>query len=332
MAKLNYKESIIGLDVGRSGVKIAFYFGGELKTHFIPSAIIPARPLTFDSNPKKTEENTVEVNGVKYFVGETAILQGATQTVGLSSNWLEGVEHQALLLRSKSLLMSYGICPKLIVAGLPVNTFQSHADVLVDQVASVFECNIIPVPQPYGVYQDALLNDDGRFHGNNVNVISKKFAVIDIGHFTTDILLMDNFNWIQESSGSTVGMSKAVTSLQEFLNAESIPVSIIECQEAMIIRKIKEYGELRDISNLVDKAIPTTIDSVIQEVKNKLGNQARTIDKILIAGGGAQYVYDRLAKDWKQTALVNNPRFSVAIGMRKHGLYEYHLDPSCIDA
>ena len=331
LAKVNPKEVVVGLDVGRSGVKLAFMFNNELKTHFIPSVVGPAMKLTFDANPKLTKENTVEVNGTSYFVGETAIEQGATETVGLNDQWLNGFEHQALLERSKSLLKSYGVVPRLIVAGLPVKTFNASAELLYKQINSVFGCSVAPVPQPWGVYQDYLLNDDGRYKANVTNSLSKKFAVIDVGHFTTDILLMSNFQWIQEGSGSTSGMYKSVKDLQERLAATGTSATLIECQEVMRTRTLKQFGEFLDVSHLVNEAIPMGVGPVVQHVKNLLGTQARTIDHIIIAGGGSQAVFDELVKVWRQCALAENPRFSVAVGMRKYGVAQANADPSCLE-
>lgn len=330
MAKINPKEVVVGLDVGRSGVKLAFLFNNEIKTHFIPSVVSPAKQLTFDANPKVTKENTIEVDGQMFFVGETAIEQGATQTVGLNSNWLEGVEHKALLKRSQTYLKSYGVIPRMVVVGLPVNTFNSNAELLFKQVKSVFECAVLPVPQPWGVFQDCILNDEGRYKGNGTSKAYEKFAVIDVGHFTTDILLMNNFQWIQESSGSSVGMYKAVMELQNRLGAKGTNATLIECQEIMRTGKLKEFGKLRDVSDLVKESIPMTVSTVVQDVKNLLGNQARTIDHIIIAGGGSNSVYEELKTLWPQCELAENPRYSVAIGMRKYGVSQAISDPSCI--
>lgn len=331
LAKINPKEVVVGLDVGRSGVKLAFLFNNELKTHFIPSVVSPAKQLTFDANPSVTRENTIEVDGQLFFVGETAIEQGASQTVGLNSNWLEGVEHKALLQRSKTFLKSYGVVPRMIVAGLPVNTFNSNAELLFQQVKAVFGCSVLPVPQPWGVFQDCILSDDGRYKANGTNTAFKKFAVIDVGHFTTDILLMNNFQWIQESSGSSVGMYKAAMELQNRLGAKGTNATLIECQEIMRTGKLKEFGAFRDVSDLVKEAIPMTVSTVVQDVKNLLGNQARTIDHIIIAGGGSNSVYEELKNLWPQCDLAENPRYSVAVGMRKYGVSQALSDPSCLE-
>ncbi len=320
---------MVGLDVGRSGVKLAFFFGGEVKTYFIPSVVIPAKTITYDTNQRLTQENTVELDGVKYFVGETAIEQGAQHTVGLTQNWLEGFEHRALLLRCKSLLSSYGVVPKLIVAGLPVDTFNAYMEKLYEQVTAVFGCGVLPVPQPWGVYQDYLLNDSGRL--KNSKALSERDAVIDVGHFTTDILLMSNGNWIQESSGSTIGMSKSCSELQTLLAAQGITATTIEVQEIMKSRKVKEYGSYRDVNDLVEKSILSARSQIVQFANNLLGSQARTIDRILIAGGGASSVFDEFKALWPQCILIDDPRFSVVVGMRKYGIHVALSDPSCVE-
>lgn len=316
----NIQEVIVGLDVGRSGVKVAFNFMNEVKCHFIPSVVMPAKTISFDTNKKQTADNTVVVDGREYFVGETAIEQGANITVGLNNNWLDGIEHKALLLRSKRLLNSYGINPKLIVAGLPVETFESHAEQLFEQVSEIFACNVQPVPQPWGVFQDYLLNDEGSLKRTSISATREKFAVIDVGHYTTDILLMSNLNWIQESSGSTVGMSKAVSELKNRLSAMGISATAIECQSIIRDKQIKEYGTWRDVSDVVEASIPATVDVVVQETRNLLETQARTIDHILVAGGGASCVIDKFKAMWPQTSCIDDPRYSVVRGMRKYGV------------
>ena len=331
MAKANPKDVVVGLDVGRSGVKLAFLYKNELKTNFIPSVVTPAKQLTFDVNPIQTKENTIEVDGKNYFVGDTAIEQGAQQTVGLNSNWLDGVEHRALLARSKTYLNSLGIFPRLIVAGLPVNTFTSNAELLFQQVESVFKCSVLPVPQPWGVFQDCILGAEGRIKPNATSTAFDKFAVIDVGHFTTDILLMNKLNWIQESSGSSVGMYKAVAELQTRLAANGTSATLIECQEIMTTRKLKEFGKYVDVTQVVEECIPMTVAAVVQDAKNLLGNQARTIDHIIIAGGGSQAAFDEFKKLWPQTTLAEIPRYSVAIGMRKFGIAQVIENPSIIE-
>lgn len=316
----NIQDVVVGLDVGRSGVKLSFHFMNEVKCHFIPSVVMPAKTITYDTNKKQTADNTVVVDGREYFVGDTAIEQGASQTVGLSNNWLDGIEHKALLLRSKRLLNSYGISPKLIVAGLPVETFESHAQQLFEQVSEIFACAVQPVPQPWGVYQDYLLNDDGFMKSHAVSANREKFAVIDVGHYTTDILLMSNLNWIQQSSGSSVGMHKAVSELKNRLSATGISASALECQTIIKDKKIKEFGKWRDVADIVDSSIPATVEVVVQETRNLLEAQARTIDHILIAGGGASCVFDRFKELWPQTTGVDDPRYSVVRGMRKYGV------------
>lgn len=312
---------VVGLDVGRSGVKLAFLDSGKnVTTKFFSSVIIPYQPLTFDTNPKATEMDTVEVNGNKYFVGETALAQGAKESVGLNANWLEGDEHTALLIRSQRYLNSYGVVPKFIVVGLPVNTFKHHASILAKQVKSVFGQDIIvlPVPQPYGVYQDEVLNDMGEIKGNAR--ISGRYAVIDIGHYSTDFLMMNENNWVESSSGSSDGMYVAVDNLNKTLQGLGINLSPFKLQEVLKTKTIRQFGEDKDFSNEVRGALQATVQLILQSTKRYIGSEASQMDKIIVAGGGSEVVYPSVSHMWSNATKPENPRFSVALGMRKFGL------------
>lgn len=312
---------VIGLDVGRSGVKIAFLDSAKnVSTKFFRSVIIPYRELTFDQNPKATEADTVEVNGNKYFVGETALAQGAKESIGLNANWLEGDEHTALLIRSQRYLKSYGVIPRFIVVGLPVNTFKHHAKILAQQVKEVFghETIVLPVPQPYGVYQDEVLNDMGEFKG--AKSISGQYAVIDIGHYSTDFLMMNENIWVEASSGSSDGMYVAVDNLNKILQAKGINLSPFKLQEVLMTKKIRQYGEEVDFSNEVREALQATVQLILQSTKRYIGSDASQMDKIIVAGGGAEVVFPSVYHMWKNAVKPENPRFSVALGMRKFGL------------
>jgi plasmid segregation protein ParM len=324
---INPLDVVVGVDIGRSGAKISFMFSGEVQEKFIPSVVAVAKKLTFDANQYQTKEDTVVVDGQEYFVGVTAIEQGAKQTVGLSNNWLDGVDHRALLLRSKRLLESYGVVPRLVVVGLPVQTFQSHLEVLNKQVNEVFNCNVLAVPQPWGVYQDQILTDKGLVKKASVTALQEKIAVIDVGHYTTDIMLMSGQTWIQEASGSSVGVYKAIDQLRDTLTENGINASTLECQELIIKKKIKEYGQLRDISELVNSSLPATVNEVVQSARNLLESHARSIDHIYVAGGGAAAVYEELVKLWPQTKLAENSRFAIVNGMRKYGVMLAINDP-----
>lgn len=321
----SYIGYVVGLDVGRSGVKIAFMDSGKnVVTKFFNSVILPYKPLTFDTNPKATEADTVEVNGNKYFVGETALAQGAKESIGLNSNWLDGDEHMALLLRSERHLRSYGVIPRMIVVGLPVNTFKHHAQELARQVKQVFgqEVVVLPVPQPYGVYQDEMLSDGGELKSSAR--ISGRYAVVDIGHYTVDYLTMNEGNWVESSSGSSEGMYVAVEALRKNLQAKGHDLSTFALQEIIRNRSMMSFGQQVDMTADVKEALTGTVQLILQSTKSYIGVHASQMDKIIIAGGGADVVYPSVAAMWKNAVKPENPRFSVALGMRKFGVKTLH--------
>lgn len=317
----NLSQLVVGLDVGRSGVKIAFTDSGKnVSTKFFSSVILPYKPLTFDTNPAMTQADTVEVNGNKYFVGETALAQGAKESVGLNANWLEGDEHTALLIRSQRYLLSYGVIPKVIIVGLPVNTFKHHDKELAKQVKEVFgqDSIVIPVPQPYGVFQDEILNDVGEVKTDAR--ISGRYAVIDIGHYSTDFLMMNENIWVESSSGSSDGMYTAVDNLNKKLQAQGINLSPFQLQDVIRNKKMMSYGKERDMTGEVREALQSTVQLILQSTKRYIGSEASQMDKIIVAGGGAEVAYPSVKHMWTNATKPENPRFSVALGMRKFGV------------
>ena len=316
-------SKVVAIDIGRSGVKLSFYFNGEVSNKFIPSAVIPATTLSFDPTPEITRQNTVNLYGVDYFVGETAIKQGAVNTVGHNSDWINSLEHRVLVVKAQQLLLTYGIKPELIVVGLPVNTFASLSGDLAKQIKEYFgnETRVMPIPQPWGVYQNYLLNDEGSvITTNNSNA---KIAIIDVGHFTTDYMLIDSGTWVQNASYSGKGIYATVDHLQHALAREGITASHLECFEVLKTKTIKSYGKLIDKTKTVTSALDATLIDIHQNTNRLFSSHARSIDQFIIAGGGSIYLIEAMQEKWPQLSPASDPRHAVAAGMRKFGLATY---------
>jgi plasmid segregation protein ParM len=327
-----YTQYVVGLDIGRSGVKIAFMDSGKNTcTKFFPSVILPYKQITFDTKEEVTNADTVEVRGNKYFVGETALSQGAKESIGLASNWLDGDEHLALLIRSHRYLNSYGVKPRLIVVGLPVNTFNHHSSELVRQVKEIFGQDIVvlPVPQPFGVYQDEMLNDIGEY--KTTSRLTGRYAVIDIGHYTVDYLTMNEGSWVEASSGSSDGMYVAVETLRKTLLSRGVDLSIFKLQEIIHKKEMMSYGKMVDMTADVRESLQGTVKLILQSTKSYIGVNASQMDKIIVAGGGSEVVYPSIANMWGNAVKPENPRFSVALGMRKFGVFTLFSNASVVD-
>ena len=72
-------NSVIGLDIGHSAVKIACYSQDEKERHLLfPSIAVPAFSISDDGEARRAARETVMVGSRAYFFGETARTQGGT--------------------------------------------------------------------------------------------------------------------------------------------------------------------------------------------------------------------------------------------------------------
>ena len=61
------------------------------------------------------------------------------------------------------------------------------------------------------------------------------------------------------------------------------------------------------------------VDEVVDTATRLMEPYARRLDGVIVAGGGADMVYGVLRDRWPHAIKAEDPRFSVAEGMRRFG-------------
>ncbi|MFN3050705.1 MULTISPECIES: hypothetical protein [Pseudomonas] len=80
----------IGLDAGRSAIKVVAYHEGKRTEVMYPTLAVPAVELTDPTTAARAKAETEIVDGKAYFTGDTARLQGnLTSSIGLNDNWTD---------------------------------------------------------------------------------------------------------------------------------------------------------------------------------------------------------------------------------------------------
>jgi plasmid segregation protein ParM len=152
---MNFKTTI-GLDVGRSAVKVVANAGGVYFRDLIPSIVSPAIDLADEATANRAELDTVEVGGRKFFTGDTARLQGgASMTVGLSDDWTNSIEYLVLVKSALKRLAARGVTgldDPYIVLGTPAKLFGAEKERLVARTQQVVAAEMKVIPQPMGAY------------------------------------------------------------------------------------------------------------------------------------------------------------------------------------
>jgi len=319
-------NSAVGLDIGHSAVKGAC---DELQVVF-KSIAAPAIRITDEATRAQSAYDTVTVNGRPYFVGETALVQRGHVVSGLADDWINTPEYSALALAAKDKLHRGGVrwdYVKHLVVGLPNRLHASHHHNLHDVTRELFpEVGEIHVkPQALGPYIGMMITTGGF---PLRRAAQERWGVIDVGHYTTDFVLYERGQWVEQANVSCAGLSVAIAEMIRLLHIKGIDLSLDEAEQSLMTRNYKHYGKTIDISSVVEQAIAVYQPQIIDAAKRSLGSRAKALDGILLAGGAAPVVLDALKNEWEHVQLADNPRFSVAEGFRRYGLAKANADGS----
>jgi plasmid segregation protein ParM len=315
----------IAVDLGHSAVKSAYINKDGVKTRsMFRSVVLPAFSISDEAEARRAMAETVMVGGRKYFYGETAEIQGgAAVATGLSEDWVETPEYTALLLGAIQKIQGSGGLDqaKMIVMGLPTHVYTRYKDRLKDLAMQCVEGKEIKVvPQPLGAYQRVMLDEMGN-PAVGRSLMSESHGVAEVGYFSTDFMLMQNGRWVEKASGTCSGVRVAAEHLMRLLaDKKGITADLGECERALQTRKIKSFGQQMDVSAEVHQALSILVAEVVDTATRLMEPYARKLDGIVVAGGGAPFVFPQLKEKWPHSVMPEDHRFAVAEGMRRFGL------------
>ena len=316
-------QTVIAIDLGHSAVKLSSRKSdGSLLNLTVPSFVCPAFQLSDETAQSRADLETVTVDGKPYFFGETARIQGQMKNpVGSYDDWITSTEHTVLLLGSIKLAASQGVDVEnpWLVLGLPTHLFLRQKDVLKNFVLGFLKTDKIQVmPQPVGAYQATMLDEQGIQVANR-NIPGQTWGVVDIGYYTTDFLVVENGEFIEDAMGACSGMRKASERMVKLLTKRGISSDIQEAESSIQSRMIKNFGKSTDVGLEVDQALAKTIAEVIDSLGRLMSSYARKMDGLIVAGGGAHMIYPAIHEKYPTAVLAHNSRFAVAEGMRRFG-------------
>lgn len=305
----------VGLDVGHSAVKLAWRGkDGSVKKVTIPSVAVPAMTISDKSASEKAAKETVDVNGDAYFIGETAIHEaGSIKVTGLHDRWLEMPEFQALVQGAINIVMDDVGKIDSVATGLPPSVFREQNLKMRNIVSVCTEAEVRVYQEPSGVAFRFNLDEQGKANPDEI----ENLGVIAIGRYTTDSMAMLNGRWVEDAAGSSRGMSGAANMVLRKLKEEGYKVDYLDADDALWKGTIAYNGKTIDVSNAVKVAMKSLTSEVFDAVSTKFGDTGRKLEKILVAGGGADLMFDGLKTYWPQAEKIEDPRFAVAEGFRR---------------
>lgn len=323
---MKQKRTCIGLDIGRSAVKIVARYGkGEKAELVFPSAFSPARRITDESEARRSAAETVEVNGKSFFVGETALLQGRDDLIfGLTDDWALSDQHAALFLASFKKLAEMGVPnvdKALVVVGLPARLFAHQKNEYLAHVSELVKHGEAKVvPQSLGPYYSMMFDANGQSE-SDFDSDESSWGIIEVGQYTTDFALVQRGRPIEHAFDSCEGMQRAATDLQPLIMRKfKIQPSMTESTNLLANPVMKHFGEKRDVGPEVRAAATQLTQTIIDKANQVFGDRTRSMDGIRVAGGGAPLVIEALKEKWPNSSMAENSRFTVADGFCRFAL------------
>lgn len=315
--------NIVGLDIGHSAVKVVASFSGERVEFMFPSVVVKAFPISDEAESHRAARDVVRVDGKEWFTGETAVIQGGGNAItGLSDDWIESVQHDALFLSALKRLEARGFkvtSDTMVVMGLPAQLYGQQKDRLKAACSKYVQAEFRVVPQPMGPYQAMMLDKDGMpVKGRSME--GESWGVVEVGHYSADFMLTKSGRWIEKASGSCAGMRVAVDAIHRLLLADNINADLLECQEILRTKQLSSFGRMVDADKYVRQAARVLVDEVEDHANRLIAEHARRLNGIIVAGGGADFIIETLQERWPHAIVSKDPRMAVAEGFCRLGL------------
>lgn len=322
---------VIGLDIGRSAVKVAYEHNGHRASFLFPSNVCLAHSIAHEETAEAAEKETVTIKGQRYFTGLTARQQGRSGTlVGMSDGWIERPEYLALVAAALKRIEAQGVSNlknAYLIIGSPSSVYDEQRTRLADITRQVLDTNIKVMPQPSGAYFAHIFSSKGvplagKAYDSDENLLD--WAVIEVGHYTTDFIMIQEGRVIANSFDSTEGVGNCISMLGHLLAERKIKTSEVSLTDAMVSGKIKHFGKEIDVSGMVDQAVAPIVQKIVAKADAIFDRDAAALDGIVLAGGGAEFVYKALHEKWPHVSKMENSRMAVAEGFLRYGLSTVH--------
>ncbi|SOE91581.1 plasmid segregation actin-type ATPase ParM [Caballeronia arationis] len=293
MNTMKTHATVLAVDVGYGNTKVAVRNGSEVSTFMFPSLTpdYQAKTMTKQSNGVLKAVRTVgiEVNGKQYEVGPEVPLTSRNGDPGrtLVGNYCTTDSYEALL--GGAFHFANVSSVDRLVLGLPVQTFQQHAEALRSKFSGTLQFgdeevrvgNLMVLPQPLG----ALVH----FSQHPDFTPSQRNMIIDVGYYTTDWVVAKGLTMEERRSGGhQSGASHFFQKMAELIGAATneSALAIEEIDEA--VRAGTPYYVFNEEINLGHYAAQA--QSVPEAAVNAIGNSVGSTNDIrciFLTGGGA---------------------------------------------
>jgi len=300
----------IGVDIGYGFTKTFSSGGGKVFPTAV-TGIVPA--ATFG------EINTATANNEKFLTGYDALREGKgllnTRTTGFirSNAWLAvlgyALNHSNYEPEQKKGAIVLGIPPGQYSKSVASEIAESVKESIIyynDHKFSFNENRILIIPQGAGIFFLYVVHNRGDY--------KKDIAIVDIGHYTVDMLLFSDGKYIEGATQSNpIGVSLILDDIcRAFYKKYRFSISQRQAQKLLDTESITIFEESHTLDNLsvivssYAKQIAALIDGFFESLNEK--------PEIAICGGGGVVVLRGRIKLRHKLHIISDPVLANCMG------------------
>ncbi|MCK8828144.1 ParM/StbA family protein [Natroniella acetigena] len=288
------------------------------------------------------EQMRVKYNNQEYFIGELARKQSDQVVQNINDDDVDSFETEILVNTAAGFLYDKfkkdNNKVKLLIS-LPISHFIDYKDIIKKRFegnrveigfynydASRYETKVFYIekvevrPQGFLALMNEVLNKKGKIAEEKQNLASQFNLVADVGHYSTDIYLMDSLEPISKIPAKPIrGMVQVYQQVAREINRRfGLRKELHNLQENIEEGKIKVKGKEFDISSILNPCYDKAANNIYIGIIN-LVDEIKEIDNILLTGGGAVALYPKLKNKFNEEGfenleLLDKPQFSNAMG------------------
>lgn len=307
------KPILVAIDGGSGNISISFELKGELKTSSIPARIRQGNAQSYDSEALTTWRTVNEFGDDTVY----SVVSRANDLIDTCDpDYQISAAHRVLVINA---LAQMGLGGKDIIIGetLPADQYyaaetlnypriQAKKDSLMTRVTNftggIKAPNILDVkvyPEAVPAVFSASVLENGELDERFNSVESK--MVIDIGHFTCDIALLDENNQVVKKYTSENGVHTMLKEIHTLIqeDAGKFPrIDVTSLSLDAIDRAIRTSGCITsgwdksiaaDLRPYIDKATSHLIQRIKSDIRACWRDLA-SVEVMIVVGGGANYV------------------------------------------
>ena len=328
-----------GIDAGRSAVKAVAcsMTDDELCSIVFPNYCILKPAISDPKTLDAVAPDTVVIGETTYLVGRSAETLGdpSSVPVGMDDEWFMSPQHAAMIVAALNKFEAVNplFTPStvMLTVGLPVSlaisqhSAKRYIDTLSAHLAKAGMPKVTKAiqSQARGPLYDLSFGDNGV--PLEQPILEGNWAVIEVGHYSTDCIVIRDGLTLDKEHVSLPGMRSATSHISDELRKQSIMATVQQLNSVIERGSYKLRGAMIDMTAQRDIAVRKLAAELAMGLAPLLRPHLDNLDGVILAGGGAELLQQYLVSALPPISVPVTPRFSVARGFAKHSAFLSHM-------